>query len=108
MACVLGPLTMVYTCGAWRKQISDILRNGLVGDACIARHLKSARHKFVAMRSIGFSATESLYAGMYPPANIVTIRRYRVVLKDALSTYKAIMKLVGDPGQKIPPLLVKR
>ena len=39
---------------------------------------------------------------MHPPANVVTIRRNCVVLKDVLTTYKAIMKLVGNPNQEHP------
>ena len=36
---------MVYACGAWRKQPSDSLRDGLVVDAIIARHSNSGRHQ---------------------------------------------------------------
>ena len=43
---------MVYACGAWSEQTSDILRDGRVGEAFIARHFKSALYKFVAMRII--------------------------------------------------------
>ena len=87
MPCVLGPLTMVYACGAWWKKASDILRGGMVVDALIEAHSKSALHKFVARPqggTIRLGATESLCAGMYSPANIVTVRRNRVALKDIL------------------------
>jgi len=64
---VLGLLTVVYARGAWRKQASDILRDGMVVDALIEAHSKSALHKFVTRPkggTIKLGATESLRAGM--------------------------------------------
>ena len=73
---MLGPLTLVYAqwC-AWRNQASDILREGLVGDAFISRHYSRVRSKVVAWPTIRLGATESPCVKMsYLPANIVTIR----------------------------------
>lgn len=43
---------MIYACGAWWKQPSEILRDGVIFDAFICLHSKSATHESVAAKII--------------------------------------------------------
>ena len=79
-------LTMVDACGAWRKQASNIPRDGVIFDVLVLLQFNCTLYEVITEHKIisRQSCEVLIYFAFHSPTNVVTVRGNSMAFKDIL------------------------